>query len=150
MTTYLIPRNAIVLVCDGRKAKFLRNVGTATSLELQIATELDAEPSARTSEQGSDAPGRVFDRAGGGRSAMEQTDWHALDEERFLKSVASRLEAMYTDGELNDVFVVAPPKALAVLRASRTQGVADKIRLELAKDLTKHPLSEVARLLSAA
>jgi protein required for attachment to host cells len=150
MSIHAIPRNAVVLVCDGRRAEFLRNVGDATSPQLEVAQELDAGPNPRTSEQGSDRPGRVFERSGGGRSSVGQTDWHALDEERFLKTVATALDAMHADGELKDAFLVAPPKALGILRASLSSKVAENIRAELPKDLTKQSLPEVAHLILTA
>ncbi|WP_163365778.1 baeRF12 domain-containing protein, partial [Enterobacter asburiae] len=66
--------NAYVLVCDGRKALFLRNEGDAQYLNLKTEQvfEHDNPP---TREQGSDKPGRSYASVGERRSAMEQTDW---------------------------------------------------------------------------
>ena len=65
---------------------------------------------------GTDAPGRAFSSVGAGRSAVEQTDWHAQEEDRFLHKLAARLDAAVNAGETKSLIMVAPPRALGVLR----------------------------------
>ena len=82
-----IPHDAYVFVGDGRKALLLRNEGDAQhpNLKTEQVFEHDNPP---TREQGTDKPGRSYASVGGRRSAMEQADWHELEEQRFAKDVA--------------------------------------------------------------
>ena len=78
-----------VFVGDGRKALLLRNDGDPGLLDLRrVEVREDNNPPSR--EQGSDGPGRSGVNIGP-RSAIDTTDWHALEEERFAAAVAQRL-----------------------------------------------------------
>jgi len=84
---FKIPRNALVIVGDGRKALFLRNTGDALSLHLTTEKVFE-HVNPMTQEQGSDRPGRVSTAALPGRkSAVETTDWHDLEEHRFAQTL---------------------------------------------------------------
>ena len=87
-----------VVVCDGKKALILENVGDwkFPNLQTREVFEQDNPP---THEQGSDAPGRSFQSVGSMRSAMEQTDWHEKAEEDFLQDLAGRLDAAIGAGD---------------------------------------------------
>ena len=87
-----------VVVCDGGKALILENAGDAAALNLKTK-EVHEQADAKTSEQGTDAPGRSINSVDGRRSAMEQTDWHEQAEQRFLTELAKRLDAAVTAGE---------------------------------------------------
>ncbi|MBV9064186.1 MAG: host attachment protein, partial [Methylobacteriaceae bacterium] len=77
------------VVGDGRKALLLRNEGDPDLLDLRrVEVHEDDNPPSR--EQGTDRPGRTTMQVGP-RSAIEATDWHAIEEERFAASVAERL-----------------------------------------------------------
>src|SRR2546421_7670163 len=47
----------------------------------------------RRREIGTDAPGRTVQSLDGPRSAYEQVDWHAQEEQRFLTKLVVRLDA---------------------------------------------------------
>ena len=104
-----------VVVCDGRKALILENVGDHAFPVLHTK-EVREHPDLSTSEQGSDGPGRVHQSMGRARSAIEQTDWHDRTERAFLTALASRLHAGLTKGETRALIVVASPRALGVIR----------------------------------
>src|SRR3954462_743796 len=142
-----IPTAAMVLVSDGRRARFLRNRGTPMRPELIMELSLaDENPPNR--EQGTDQPGRYLGPDGHSRSAMEETDWHRQAEERFAAQVANLLYQMEHARKFDELVVVAPPKMLGDLRARLHREVADCVIAEVAKDLTGHPLPEIGRLLS--
>ena len=63
----------IVVVCDGRKAIILENVGDEAYPDLRTKSALAAED-ASTAALGTDRPGRVHQRFGEARSAVEQTE----------------------------------------------------------------------------
>jgi protein required for attachment to host cells len=142
-----IPTSALVLVSDGRRARFLRNRGTPAHPELVLESALDSE-NPPTREQGTDRPGRYLGPDGTNRSAVEQTDWHQQAEERFAAKVAGLLYRMGHAQEFHELVVVAPPKMLGDLRARLHPEVADCVVAEVAKDLTGRPATELGKLLS--
>ena len=147
MTQVHIPRNALVLVGDGKKALFLRNRGTPREVELVVERELQQD-NPPTREQGTDRPGRKFASDGVSRSAVDETDWHERAEEHFATRVAAALYEMEHAHEFDELVVVAPPKMLGDLRAAFHPEVAGCIVAEVPKDLTAHPIPELARVLS--
>jgi protein required for attachment to host cells len=147
MNEVRIPADALVLVADGRRARFLRNTGTPQQLKFAIenATEQDNPP---TREQGSDRPGRYPGADGVSRSAVEQTDWHQLAEERFAAGIAERLYPLAHARAFDTLVVIAPPKVLGNLRAAFHPEVTARVVAEIGKDLTAVPVAELEKLLS--
>ena len=143
-----IAHDDLVLVADGAKALLLRNHGEPELLDLRAEEVMSSRPNPRTSEQGADKPGRHWDRISGQRSAAEQTDFHALAEEQFTKRVADALNERDRVGKVTGLVVVAPPIALAELRDAWSRSLQRKIKAEINKDLTKHPVKEIERILS--
>ncbi len=143
----LVPHDALVLVGDGRRALILRNRGTPAIPELVVEHAWRSPPNPATREHGTDAPGRGFTPTGH-RSAMEQTDWHDIAEDAFAREVATALENLCARGKQTGLVVVAPPRALADLRDN--YGAATRAALvgEIDKDLTRHPLPQIARHLA--
>jgi protein required for attachment to host cells len=137
-----------VVVCDGKKALVLENVGDTKFLNLKTR-EVMAHPDAKTSELGTDAPGRSISSVGSGRSAMEQTDWHTQEEDRFLRKLAGELNAAVNAGKVKSLIVVAPPRALGVLRQAYSQNLKAALRAEIDKDFVKLPLHEIEKHLAA-
>ena len=126
-----------VVVCDGKKALVLENAGDEKFLNLR-AREVHEHPDAKTHELGTDAPGRAFSSVGTERSAMEQTDWHEQEEDRFLRKLGDRLDAAVNAG-----LVIAPPRALGVLRQTYSHNLRAAVRAEIAKDFVKLPLHAI-------
>ena len=133
-----------VVVCDGSKALVLENVGDDVFPNLQTK-EVHAQTDPKTHEQGPDAPGRVQQSVGAPRSAVEQTDGHERTEAAFLQDLAGRLDAAVTAGETKAVILVAPPRALGVLRRSYSPRLRDALRAEIDKDLVKKPVHEIEK-----
>ena len=104
-----------IVVCDGRKALILENVGDH-AFPILHTKEVREHPDLSTSSQGSDEPGRVHQSMGHARSAIDQTDWHDQAERAFLTALASRLHAGLTEGETRALAVIAPPRALGMIR----------------------------------
>jgi len=137
-----------VIVCDGKKALILENAGDEKFLNLKTR-EVQEHADPKTSDLGTGAPGRAFNSVGGGRSAVEQTDWHKQEEERFLQRLASRLDAEVNTGNAKSVIIVAPPRALGVLRQAYSQNLRNALRAEIDKDLVRMPVDEIERHLAA-
>ena len=150
MTNVELPHQAWVLVGDGRKALVLRNEGDEMFPNLQATTVFKDQANPATAQLGTDRPGRTVEHFSGRRSSMEQTDWHEIAEHRFAQGVASTLCARDDAGEISALVVVAPPKTLAELRDAFSDSLRSKIIAEVNKDLTKHPVHEIERLLTGA
>jgi protein required for attachment to host cells len=148
MTDIRIRAGDWVVVCDGAKALILENAGDAKFPNLKTR-EVHEHPDPKTREQGTDAPGRSFSSVGYGRSAVEQTDWHDLAEQRFLCDLAKRLDTAVMRGETKSLIMVAPPRALGVLRQAYSQGVRQALRAEIDKDYVKLPVHEIEKHLAA-
>ncbi len=133
-----------VVVCDGAKALVMENAGNRKTPNLSTK-EIYQQPDPKTRELGTDRPGRSFRSVGTARSAMEQTDWHEQEEERFLARLAARLDKAVLAGETKGVIVAAPPRALGILRRELSQHVLQVLRAEIDKDLIKLPAHEIAR-----
>ena len=144
----LVRRGDWVVVCDGKKALVLENVGDTKVLNLKTR-EVHEQPDPKTSEQGTDKPGRSVNSIDSRRSAMEQTDWHNQEEERFLQRLASRLDVEVNAGNAKSVIIVAPPRALGVLRQAYSQNLRSVLRAEIDKDLVRMPVGEIEKRLAA-
>ncbi|MBJ3774507.1 host attachment family protein [Acuticoccus mangrovi] len=144
-----IPANAWVVVGDGEKALFLRNEGTTASPHLTVVRTM-AQDNPPSREQGAHPPGRLSDGPGPHSSAVADTDWHRLEKERFAKEIAERLYKAAHRGDYDTLIVAAPPVVLGELRKGLHKEVEEKIVLDVAKELTRHPLPEIERVLAAS
>ena len=142
-----IPHDALVFVGDGRKALFLRNEGGVMSPSLKAEKVLkDDNPPTR--EQGSDRPGRVA-ASTWQRTALENADWHDIGEHRFARRAAAEMKELVRARDVKAIVVVAPPRALAELRAAFHADIKTRIVGEISKDLTKLPVGDIAQHLAA-
>jgi protein required for attachment to host cells len=137
-----------IIVCDGKKALVLENIGDDKFLNLRTR-EVYEHPDPKTRELGTDAPGRALNSLGTPRSAMEQTDWHTQEEERFLRTLADRLDTAVNAGQAKSLILVAPPRALGVLRQTYSHALRGALRAEIDKDFVKLPVHEIEKHLAA-
>ena len=148
MTTLRLSHDAWIIVCDATKALFLRNAGDERQSDLRLVERLEAPGRGRTSDQGTDRPGRLQNRSAPA-SAIEQTDWHRQEKDAFAMQIAGRLELLCKENPTRSIFLVASPRTLGSLRRVLHQSVVASVVAEIAKDLTKHPVHEIERLLTA-
>lgn len=141
-----VPHDAIVLVADGRKLLMLRNEGDGLRPNLQVERKEEQENPAN-GVQASDAPGRSFQSVGARRSAYEETDFHQLEEDRFAADAAALLKARALRNEFESLIIVAPPRTLGELRKHYHKEVSDRLRAEIAKDLTRHTVPQIEEAL---
>ena len=137
-----------VVVCDGAKALILENAGDGMHPNLKTK-EVHEQTEGKTHEQGTDAPGRSINSIDARRSAMEQTDWHNQAEQRFLIGLAKRLDMAVTAGETKSLIVVAPPRALGMLRQAYPNALRDAVKAEIGKDYVRMPVHEIEKQLAA-
>jgi protein required for attachment to host cells len=133
-----------IVVCDGRKALILENLGDRMFPNLHTK-EVREHPDSSTREQGTDAPGSVRQSVGSARSSIEQTDWHDESERAFLKELADRLDLAVTTGETSALTIVASPRALGMIRVDYSDAVRKAVHGEIGKDLVKMPVHEIEK-----
>jgi protein required for attachment to host cells len=138
-----------VVVCDGAKALLLENTGDAIMPDLKTR-EVYEQKNPATRELGADAPGRVGGVDGKSRSAVGQTDWHERNEQAFLENLAKQLNAKVSAGAVKSIVLIAPPRALGVLRAACSAALKSAVRAEIDKDLVGVPIHEIEKRLTAA
>jgi protein required for attachment to host cells len=145
-----VPWRALVVLADGRRARLLRNLGTPRHISFETELEMEQDNPA-TREQGTDRPGRYPGVDGVSRSAVEQTDWHELQEQRFATKLAETLYQRVHADHAGQIIVMASPKVLGVLRASYHPEVAMRVMAEIPKDYTSlTPIELAKRLVNAA
>lgn len=147
MSHIVVHNGAWVVVGDGRHALFLYNHGDPDLLDLRVI-EARVEDNPPTREQGADAPGRLFSSRGGMRGAIEPTDWHELEKEHFAREIATRINKAAASGELQEIVIIAPPRVLGELRKELSPQAAARVKGELDRDLTHHPLPEIEKALA--
>ncbi|HTQ82773.1 MAG TPA: host attachment protein [Pseudolabrys sp.] len=145
----LIHHGEWVVVCDGAKALVLENIGDAKFPNLKTR-EIFEQKDLATHELGTGAPGRAFSPAGhGGRGAVEQTDWHDQAEQVFLTQLAKHLGAEVAAGKVKSLILVAPPRALGMIREAYPHALRSAVRSEVDKDFVKLPVHEIEKHLTA-
>jgi protein required for attachment to host cells len=148
MTTTTLGEGDWVVVCDGRKAIILENIGDEKFPNLRTKEAFD-HPDLPTHELGTSPPGRAFQSVGYRRSSVSQTDWHDETERAFLKDLAERLNAAVEAGETKAVTIVAPPRALGMIRPAYSSALRHAIVREVAKDLVKRSVDEIERFITS-
>jgi len=85
---------------------------------------------------------------GPGRSAVESTDWHHLEQHKFVRAVSAALEKLVREQDVKALIIAAPPRTLADLRHDLHGDVKARLLAEVGKDLTKQPLYEIEKHLT--
>ena len=142
MAQVKIGQGAWVVVCDGGKALILENIGDDAYPDLRIVEHRKHEHPP-TSALGTDSPGTTHQSGATMRSSVGQTDWHDEAEREFLVALAGRLDKAVTGKETRAVVVVAPPRALGMIRKAYTDHVRQALVEEIDKDLVALPVKDI-------
>lgn len=149
MSGLVIRHGEWVVVCDGAKALILENAGDIKFPNLKTIKVLE-QKELPTRALGTDAPGRAHNSVGNARSAVEQTDWHDQSERTFLVELAQKLDNAIAEGKTKSLIMVAPPRALGMIRPAYSQALKSAVRAEVDKDLVKMPIHEIEKHLTGA
>ena len=142
-----LPNQALVLVADGKKMLFLRNEGDQNQIDLRTEAH-DERDDRKDSDIKSDAPGTIGQSAGySGRVAYEETDFHQQEEDLWVKDAAAELKKRALRNDFADLVIVAPPKALGVLRKELHKEVERRILFTCNKEMTDRPIPDIEELL---
>ena len=142
-----LPHQALVLVTDGRKSLFLRNHGDEKQIDLRTEAH-DEREDRKDSDIKTDAPGTIGQSAGySGRVAYEETDFHQLEEDNWVRDVADQLRTRALNNDFDALAIIAPPKALGVLRKELHKEVEKRVVVTLNKEMTDRPVADIEDLL---
>lgn len=117
-----------IVVVDGGSARFFHRERSGSPL-----LELEDLPSPAPGHQ----PPRNRNSLGGGAFAHEQ------EEQDFLRGVAARIDAFMETKEEGKLAVLAPPRALGVLRDALASHTRKRLVCEIAKDLVHEPVQKL-------
>ena len=142
-----LPNQALVLVADGRKILFFRNHGDENQIDLRTEAH-DERADAKDSDLKTDGAGASSQSFGYGRPAMEETDFHQQEEDRWVKDVAEELKKRALRNDFGALVIIAPPKALGVLRKELHKEVERRIVKTINKEMTDRPIPDIEDLLA--
>jgi len=141
-----LPHDALVLVADGRKMLFFRNHGDENQIDLRTE-EHAARKDRKDREIKTDAPGTNKQSFGFGRSTYEEPDFQQQEEDRWIIDAADELKARVLRNDFEALAIVAPPKALGVLRKQLHKEVERRIVCTVNKEMSGRPIPDIEALL---
>src|SRR5438552_13326913 len=142
-----LPHNALVLVADGRKMLFFRNRGDENQIDLRTESH-DARKQRKDREIKTDAPGTTKQSFGFGRSTYEEEDFQQQEEDRWIKDAADELKARVLRKDFEALAIVAPPKALGVLKKCLHKEVQRRIVCTVNKEMSGRAVPDIEALLN--
>lgn len=149
MTKMAAERITWVAVLDGAKALLFQNKGFDDAPDLHLVDKGEFEP-VPDRDLKSDAPGTSHSSMGHGRSSMEETDFHQQAEDRFICDFGESLNQAALKQKFDRLVVMAPPRAIGVLRNCLHEETSRRIVKELTGDYTNHPTLKLEELLKKA
>ena len=141
-----LPHNALVLVADGTKMLLLRNRGDENQIDLRTEAH-DEREDRKDSDIKTDAAGTMKQSFGYGRPTYEETDFQQQEEDRWIKDAADELKARALRNDFDALAIIAPPKALGVLRKELHKEVDRRIVCTVNKEMTDRPIPDIEALL---
>jgi protein required for attachment to host cells len=142
-----LPHNALVLVADGRKMLFFRNHGDGEQIDLRTEAH-DQRQDRKDSEIKTNSPGSIHQSAGYGRSTYEEADFQQQEEDRWIKDAADELKDRVLRNDFDALAIVAPPKALGVLRKCLHKEVEKRLVFTVNKEMSGRPVPDIEALIA--
>lgn len=142
-----LPHNALVLVADGRKMLLFRNHGDENQIDLRTESH-DARQDRKERYYRTDAPGTVKQSFGFGHSTYEETDFKQQEEDRWIRDAAEELKKRVLRNDFDHLAIVAPPKALGVLKKCLHPEVEKRIVCIVNKEMSGRPIPDIEALLN--
>ncbi len=143
-----LPNQALVLVLDGRKMLFFRNHGDEAQIDLRTEAH-DERVDMSDGEMKTDAPGSNHQSVGNGRSSYEETDFHQQAEDDWVKDAADELKKRALTNDFEHLCIIAPPKALGVLRKALHKEVERRIVCSINKEMSGRPIPDIEALITS-
>jgi protein required for attachment to host cells len=140
-----LPHASLVALANGQRHLVLENRGKPVAWDLQVVwTDEIALQSTRS--LGAERPGR-YPVAGGRRTAVEQTDWKALDKAAFAKALAEYLNDLIAQSPDRALVLVADAKTMGHLRDSLSALAKKSLLREIVGDHVQQPIDAIESVL---
>lgn len=137
-----------VVVADGEKALIFRNLTDHENPNFELLEEMEQDnPPNR--DQKTHKAGRMPDTGVQQRSAVDDTDFHELEQDRFAAKLAGKLYEKAHIGAFDHLLLVAAPSVLGEIREKMHPEVEAKIVFEIPKTLTNHPPQKIEVIVKA-
>ena len=127
-----VPHDALVVVADGTGARFFRNAGNVSTVQL--------------SSEGEFKPHLIDD--GPARMRPPESSSQETDEATFAKQLANELYRRAHSGHFAALVLIADPQTLGQIRPSLHREVQDRLVTEVGKTLTKASINDIQKALS--
>jgi protein required for attachment to host cells len=125
---------------------FFRNEGDEGQIDLRTEAH-DAREERKDRDIKTDAPGVVQQSFGSGRSTYEEADFQQQEEDRWIKDAAEELKERALRNDFDALAIVAPPKALGVLRKCLHKEVEKRVICTVNKEMSGRPVPDIEALL---
>jgi len=142
----LLPKESLVVAVDGARLSIFQNVGDAFDPELELIEECHGL-ARRTSELGTDRPGRTFPGKSPRRAAHEPTDFQQQEEDRFVMEAVRKIERIVAD-KRTGLVLVAAPRALGLIRKNMGPETGARLLADISKDFGANDVEPLARMLA--
>ena len=129
----LIPHKALIVVADGTRARFFRNMGRETKIQLSAEGELK--------------PAHLLNE-GPARKRPKESSHQEKDEATFAKQVAQELYRRVQSRDFEALILIADPQTLGEIRPSLHKEVQSRLISEIAKTLTKASIADIQKALT--
>lgn len=136
------PVRTLVIVADDENARFVLNEGVGKGLS--ECAVLSVAQFAEDTITYDDRPGRGSGGAAGRHGYEAGATADEMGRDRFARHLSEALEQEWRELSPDRLILVAPPKMLGVLRTKIGSGPRAAVSAELAKDLVKVPLADLA------
>ena len=80
------------------------------------------------------------------RPAMSETDFHQQEEDRWIKDAAEELKKRALRNDFDALAIIAPPKALGVLKKCLHKEVEKRVVVTLNKEMVGRPIPDIEEL----
>ena len=131
------PKGATVAVSDGRTLRLFRNEGDERGLSLKELTVAPLHPHNKGSGQGHHSSGA-------------NPDDRSLEEDSYASATADLLNQRVLSGEIDDLYIVAPPRTLGELRKHYHAKLREKLIGEMHHEHTQDSLETLQKALNKA
>ena len=132
----MLAKGTTVAVADGAKLNLFRNAGDEAGMKLAALPHHSVDSEAGTS--------------GGHQSSSGNPDQSQAHEDGFSAGIVKYLNEQVLGGEIDQLVIVAAPRALGEMRKHYHKALVAKLQGEITKDLTGGSIAEIEKAVAAA
>lgn len=125
----MLPNNTLIVVADGRAARFFRNAGSESGLRLRQDDVMSIDAADES-----------------GPSGVQPQD-NDVDEAAFAKVLSDRINQAALQHRFDHIVLVADPSTLGEMRPQLHKEVQARMKAEVAKDWTNMPQNDIEKAL---